>query len=147
MAEITLTRPYLAPPGLFLSFQYLPLRSLSPYSLHHSLHHSPSSTLQLLTSLQLCNSSFLSYRPISLSGRVRPCIPLSHGCPSALHHFLLPTQPTFGLATGLPSDTATGDFDIPPFLPTSMYLAQTLDQSASSGQGVDLNCGLLVISL
>jgi hypothetical protein len=81
MAEITLTRPYLAPPGLFPSFQYLPLRSLSPYSLHHS-PHSPSSTLQLLTSLQLCNSSFLSYRPISLSGRVRPCIPLSHGCPS-----------------------------------------------------------------
>jgi hypothetical protein len=79
---------------------------------------------------------------------VRPCIPLSHGCPSALHHFLLgPAQPTFGLATGLPSDTATGDFDIPPFLPTSMYLAQTLDQSASSGQGLDLNCGLLVISL
>jgi hypothetical protein len=146
MAEITLTRPYLAP-GLFPFLSIFTSSIPSPYSLYHSPHYSPSSTLQLLTNLHLCNSSFLSYRPISLSGRVRPCIPLSHGCPSALHHFLLPTQPTFGLATGLPSDTATGDFDIPPFLPTSMYLAQTLDQSASSGQGLDLNCGLLVISL
>ena len=146
VAKITLTRPYLLPraiPILSISTSSIP----SPYSPLFS-------PLSLLYSsnppnLRLCNSSLLSYRPISLSGRVRPCIPFSPGCPSALHHFLLaPAQPTFGLATGLPSVPATGDFDIPHhFYLHPCTLAQTLDQSASSGQGLDLNCGLLVISL
>lgn len=101
--------------------------SSSPTHLQHFALHSPLPTTHFRPLLSIIGPQ----SPYQVVALIQRPYRLLH------HHFLRPTplQSDWLLALSC-LDSAAGEFLCPLFSGTSMYLAQTLDQSASSGFGL-----------